>query len=284
MTQPASTPIDLETGALEVDIRLARSSRIGDYLLGGRDNFPIDRTVTDYITASLPGGNDTARAIARATQACVGRILRYLATEAGIDQFLHIGTGVPTKTNLDEIVVQLPPNSRVVSVVSDPVVVAHARSLLARAQQSMVYVHASLRDPEDLLRQASATLDESKPIAVLAFRVLQLVESHDDGAVYEAVARLMDGVASGSYLAITHLASDIHPDELAVAADRYRQMLREEKMSTLVPRSHADVSGFFDGLELVEPGVVPTIEWRPDAEVRTGEMTPPVYAGLGRKP
>lgn len=283
MTKPAAEPVDVETDALDVDIRLARSTRIGDYLLGGSENFPIDRRVTEYITAGLPGGNDTARAIARATQACVGRIMRYLADEVGIRQFLNIGTGIPTRNNISEVADHLTRQSRLVYMVSDPVVIAHARSLMSSAQQSITYVHASLREPEDILRQAATTLDDTEPVAVLAFRVLQLVESNDD-AVHCLVARLMQGLPSGSHLAITHLASDVHADELSEAASRYKQMVRESKMATLVPRSHAEISRLFEGLELVDPGVVPTVDWRPDETSNGQQPTPPIYAAVGRKP
>lgn len=283
MTKPTAEPVDVKTDALGVDIRVARSPRIGDYLLGGSDNFPIDRKVTDYITAGLPGGNDTARAIARATQACIGRIMRFLVDEVGIRQFLNIGTGIPTRNNMSEVAEYLTRQSRLVYVVSDPVVIAHARSLMSSAQHSIAYVHGSLREPEDILRQAAATLDDTQPVAVLAFRVLQLVESKDDDAVHCVVARLLDGLPSGSHLAITHLASDIHADQLTEAASRYKQMVRESKMATLVPRSHAEISRLFDGLELVDPGVVPTVHWRTD-EPSNGQPTPPVYAAVGRQP
>jgi hypothetical protein len=273
-TNPGQDPV-------EIDIGTAQPARMTNYLLGGDDNFAVDREVIEYITAALPGGSDAARAAIRASRAFVERAVRYLASAVGISQFLSIGTGIPPADHVAEVAQRFgSPGSRIVYVITDPVVLARARSLWRRSPEGVInFVRGDVRDPERILRRSASTLALTRPVAVLVFGVMHLV--HDTPAAHQAVARLLADLPSGSHLVMTHLASDIRADELAGAVERMHRMAHEAKVRPFALRTHAEVARFFDGLELVEPGVVPTDLWRPD---EAGESTSFIYAGVGRKP
>jgi S-adenosyl methyltransferase len=209
------------------------------------------------------------------------RMTAYLAGEAGIHQFLDVGTGLPTSPNMHEIAQSLQPASRIVYVDNDPIVLAHARALLtSNAEGSTAYLHADLRQPEEILAdpRLMATLDLSEPVALMMFGVLHFLPDDDDP--YGIVSRLLAALPSGSYLAIQHPTRDFYPEN--VGADRsYR--------SAGIPfqyRSREEFGRFLDGLELVPPGLVPMIEWRADSEPgpRPSVTEAGAYAALGRKP
>src|SRR5580700_4812101 len=257
----------------EIDTTVAHPARVYDYWLGGKDNFAADREAGDRVLAVTPG----LRERVRANRGFLVRAVRYLAGEAGIRQFLDIGTGIPSANNTHEIAQQAAPDSRIVYVDNDPIVLTHARALLTGGPAgSIQYIDGDVRDAAAILQAAGQTLDLTRPTALLLLGMLHLIQ--DAEAPYEIVAGLMSALPSGSYLAISHPASDIHPGQ-AEAQRRYNE--RVSTPQTL--RTRAEVSRFFDGLDLVPPGVVYVHTWRPEP----GDIVPPdgvsAYGGVARK-
>jgi hypothetical protein len=270
-----------EPRSREIDTSVAHVARVYDYLLGGTANFEVDREAAERAYAAFPGGIDGVRADVRAHRALLGRVVRYLATEAGIRQFLDIGTGIPKQDNTHEVAQRAAPDSRIVYVDNDPSVLAHSRQLLtSTAQGACAYISGDLRDPGAITGQAAATLDLSRPVAVMLLGVLHFVP--DSGHPDALIARLLDPLAPGSYLALTHLAADVHTPELKETFSR----LSERMNATVVLRTHDKVSRLFDGLELVDPGVVQPPDWRPDPGTGTQTLAYPsaVWCGVARKP
>jgi len=257
-----------------IDTSVAHPARVYDYWLGGENNFPADREAGERVLAATPG----LRERVRANRAFLVRAVRYLAAEAGIRQFLDIGTGIPSANNTHEVALAVAPGSRIVYVDNDPIVLAHARELLAGGPQgSIQYIHGDVRDAAPIMDAAGRTLDFTRPAALLLLGMLHLIQ--DSEGPYDIVAALMDSLPAGSYLVISHPASDIHPGQ-AEAQRRYNE--RVSTPQTL--RTLAEVSRFFDGMELVPPGVVYVHTWRPDP----GDIVPPdgvsAYGGVARKP
>ncbi len=276
MSEPGSRPApsgrQLPT---EINTSVASPARIYDYWLGGKDNFPADQEAAEQVIEVFPGIIPGVRA----NRAFLGRAVRYLAGEAGIRQFLDIGTGLPTKDNTHEVAQSVAPESRIVYVDNDPIVLVHARALLAGTPQGATdYIQADLRDPDKILQGAAATLDFTKPVAITLLMILMLLT--DDGDPYGIVARLLEAVPSGSYLVISHPASDVDSGEIAEAYERLNERMGATQ-GTL--RSHAEVARFFDGLEMVEPGLVQLHRWRPDPGDPGLDRDVPAYAGVGRK-
>ena len=258
----------------EIDTSVAHPARVYDYWLGGKDNFTADREAGDRVLAATPG----LRERVRANRAFLVRAVRYLAAEAGVRQFLDIGTGIPSVNNTHEVAQQTAPDSRIVYVDNDPIVLTHARALLAGGPMgSIQYIDGDVRDVASITRAAARTLDSTQPTALLLLGILHLIQ--DAEGPYEIVARLMDALPSGSYLAISHPASDIHPGQ-AEAQRRYNE--RVSTPQTL--RTRAEVSRFFEGLDLVPPGLVYVHTWRPGPD----DIVPPdgvsAYGGVARKP
>ncbi len=253
------------------DTSVAHIARVYDYWLGGKDNFAADREAARQAIAANPG----IRAGVRANRAFLARAVRYLAGECGIRQFLDIGTGIPTAENTHEVAQAVAPESRIVYVDNDPVVLLHARSLLAsHPAGSADYIDADLRDTATILDGAARTLDFGQPVAILLLLVLHLIPDSDDP--YGIVARLMSAVPSGSYLVITHVAADVEVDAMAEMAQRLNRLVAEK--GTM--RGKADVARFFDGLELAEPGIVQPQLWRPDGP---GPVNVAAWSGVARK-
>lgn len=262
-----------------IDTSKACAARVYDYLLGGIDNFEVDRETARIANADMPGGLDGARANVAANRRFLGRAVRYLAGEAGIRQFLDIGTGIPNDSNVHAVAQALTPEARVVCVDYDPVVLAHAHTLMAStAEGAAAFVDGDLRDPESILKRAAETLDLTQPVAVLLVAVLHFLTDEDDP--YGIVDLLMHAVGPGSYLVISHGASDIDAENMALLTKRLSERSRE----TFVWRSHSQVARFFEALELVEPGVVPIEEWRPDGSSSDVAWTVPFYGAIGRRP
>jgi hypothetical protein len=261
----------------EINTSVPTPARMYDFWLGGKDNFPADRRAGEAVLEVFP---EMRRGVLQ-NRALLGRMVQYLAGEAGIRQFLDIGTGLPTKDNTHEVAQAVAPESRVVYVDNDPLVLVHARALLESSPQGVTkYVEADLRDPDKILGGAAETLDFNEPVAITLLMILMLIE---DKEAYESVGRLMDAVPSGSYLAISHPAGDVDSGgEISVAYERLAELMPERP--TL--RSKDQVVRFFDGLEMVEPGLVQLHRWRPDPA--DAESVPhydvPAYAGVGRKP
>jgi hypothetical protein len=256
------------------DARVAHPARVYDYWLGGKDNFEADRIAGEETIAAYPA----IRASARANRAFLARSVRYLAAEAGVRQFLDIGTGLPTASNTHEVAQSMAPESRVVYVDNDPLVLSHARALLTSSPEGVTaYLDADLRDTDRILEQAADTLDFTKPVAIMLLAILHYIP--DLGEAQRIVARLISAVPSGSYLTISHAASDISPEEMAEMIKRMNQHLAE---GNHVTRSHEVVTQFFDGLEVLKPGVVRVTQWRPES-LAEAEGPTSLWGGVARK-
>jgi hypothetical protein len=263
------------SGTAELDTGVPHIARVYDYWLGGKDNFAADRDAAKKVIATAPH----VLASVRAQRAFLGRVVRFLVAEAGIRQFLDIGTGLPSASNTHEVAQREAPESRVVYVDNDPIVLAHARALLAsNPEGATAYLDADLRDTGRLLAEAADTLNFGQPIALMLLGVLHCIPDEDDP--HAIVARLLAAVPPGSYLVVAHPASDIAAEQMARSSRDYN----EKAAAPVTMRTHAQVSRFFDGLELVEPGVVQLHRWRPGA----GDLAPDGelanYGGVGRKP
>ena len=256
-----------------IDASVPHSARIWNYWLGGKDNYEVDRRAGDQYRQLFPQIVDAARA----GRYFLARAVRFLAGEAGIRQFLDIGTGLPTVDNTHEVAQRAAPESRIVYVDNDPLVLAHARALLTSTPEGECdYIDADMNHPGAILRAAARTLDFRQPAAVIMLGVLGHVS--DDERARSIVARVLAGVPSGSYLV---LADSINE------GDRHIEAGRQYSQTGAVPyhlRTPAQIAAFFAGLDLVEPGLVPVSQWRPEpspfpsVEVRTA------LAAIGRKP
>jgi len=256
------------------DTSVAHQARIYDYLLGGKDNYAADRAAAE---ATLKVWPEFAFA-AQSNRAFLGRVIRYLAADAGIRQFLDVGTGIPTAGNTHQIAQAIAPESRVVYVDYDPIVLAHARALLTSNEAGATdYIHADLRDTPAIIAQARQLLDFTKPVAVSLMAILHAIPDADDP--YAIVARLMDAVPSGSYLAISHPTSDALRPE---AKDDVLDVLNRSAQQQFTTRGREQVARFFAGLDLVEPGLVLVEEWRADPAPGDARKSS-IWAAVGRK-
>jgi hypothetical protein len=255
------------------DTSVAHIARVYNYWLGGKENYAADRAAGDRTMAEFPG----IVASARGNRAFLRRAVRFLVTEAGIRQFLDIGTGIPASDNTHEVAQYLAPQSRVVYVDNDPVVLAHARALLtSTAEGATDYLDADMRKPGPILAGAAETLDFSRPVAIMLFAVLQLLG--DDDEPYRVVSDLLAAVAPGSYLALSHPTSDLQHGQVTAMVSQLNNLIAE-KVTT---RSRDQVARFFTGLELVGPGLVNVSEWRPDAG--PAQAPAALWVGVARKP
>ncbi|RRO14732.1 SAM-dependent methyltransferase [Saccharopolyspora rhizosphaerae] len=265
-------------GVQDLRTDVAHGARIYDYILGGKDNYAVDRAAAEasqQVWPALP-------VHMRANREFMHRAGRFLATERGVDQFLDIGTGIPTSPNLHEVVQEVEPEARVVYTDNDPIVLAHARALMSRTGQGRTaYVEADLRDPDTILssREFRETLDPDRPIALMLIAVVHFIE--DDDEALDVVRRIVEVLPSGSYVAATIATDDYAPELLAEVRRAYH-----EHGETLKFRDHDQALRFFDGLEVLEPGVVQVHKWRPDdpASLDVPEADIAMYAGIARKP
>jgi hypothetical protein len=263
-------PVDLRTD-------VPHSARIYDYLLGGKDNFQADREAAAGITVDWP---NLAKSM-RANRAYMARVAHYLATERGIRQFLDIGTGLPTAPNLHEVVQKVAPESRVVYVDNDPIVLVHARALLtSSAEGRTAYIDADLHDPDTILTapQVSATLDLSQPVAVSLIAVLQFVVDEDEA--HRIIDKLMEPLCPGSLLALSTVTADSAPEEVNQGVAAYNAQGIGTKARDL-----AAILELFRGVDLVDPGVVLVNHWRPDEAAKaTEDAHVHMYGGVAVKP
>jgi len=259
----------------QIDTRVASIARIYDYWLGGKDNFKADREAAELMIQQYP---DIVTGV-RKNRAFLGRAVHYLAAEAGIRQFLDIGTGLPSSNNTHEVAQRTAPDSRIVYVDNDPIVVIHAQALLTSTPEgACAYVDADIRDTGKILKDAANVLDFSRPVGVCLIMILQFIPDEDDPA--SIVRALIDAMPSGSYLTIAHPASDV--DQYVGPA--LRQLNTRMGGTRAVPRSHEQVSRFFDGLELLEPGLVQLHRWRPGPGVDDIGRDLAAYGAVARKP
>lgn len=256
-----------------IDTSVAHPARIWDYWLGGKDNFAADREAAEAILQSTP----LVAHIARADRLFLASVVHHLAADAGIRQFLDIGTGLPTANNTHEVAQQAAPAARVVYVDNDPIVLLHARALLTSDPRGRTdYIDADLRETGKILDAAAGTLDFSQPVAVMLLGILLFLQDSEDP--YGIVGRLMEATAPGSYLAVTHGASDIDPEAMAELSRRYN----ERAAVPMTLRTKAELTRFFGGLELIAPGIVPLDSWHLGEE-QAGAGILGAYCGLGRK-
>ncbi|MBX6749697.1 MAG: SAM-dependent methyltransferase [Micromonosporaceae bacterium] len=267
MSEPAAGHLS------RLDTTVAHSARLWNYLLGGKDHFAVDRAAGDKLLALLPEFG----ASARASRAFLRRAVRHLTADVGIRQFLDIGTGLPTAENTHEVAQAIAPESRILYVDNDPMVLAHARVLLTSTVEGRTdYLEADIRDPERIFKVAATTLDLDQPVGVILLGVLDFLP--DDKEAYGAVKALVDAVAPGSHVVISHPTWEVNP----VAVDRAIEIWNSHGCPPICARTPEAIAGFFAGLELLEPGVVSCSQWRPDNDV---DATPVIdYGGVGRKP
>jgi len=246
-----------------------------NYWVGGKDNYAADRAAAEAVMRAFPA----LPVIARQARRFLGDVVQQLAAAHGVRQFLDIGTGLPTADNTHEIAQRMAPDSRVLYVDNDPVVLAHARALLTSAPDGKTdFIQADLRDTATILAQAARTLDLSQPVAILLIAVLHFISEEDDP--YAIVARLMDAMPAGSYLAIGHAASDIRPQDTQQGFRTYN----ERSPVKLTPRSRQQIDRLVAGLDPVGPGVVPLSEWFEQDPLGSGGADLVGYCGLLRKP
>jgi hypothetical protein len=267
--------VDIGSAAV-IDTSVAHSARAYDYWLGGRTHYQADRDLGDAIMDAVP----TMKFMARANRSFLKRAVTHLAGEAGISQFLDVGTGIPGPGNVHEVAQAINPAARVQYVDNDPIVLAHATPLLAGTRFGDTdFLLADLRNPQRIVDHVAATttIDLSQPVALLLVAILMFFR--DDEDPYAMAATLLDALPSGSYLVVSHPTADFNPEEMAaaVAAAGYAGV-------TLAPRDEAGVKRFFAGTELVDPGVVPVLDWRPEDGRAPNPRAAYYYAGIGRKP
>ncbi|AQS65862.1 SAM-dependent methyltransferase [Streptomyces pactum] len=271
MSDPVTTPGT--AGHQKIDTSVPHSARIWNYWLGGKDNYPVDEEAGDAYTAVFPG----IVTIARSSRAFLRRNITYLVAEAGVRQFLDIGTGLPTADNTHEVAQRIAPETRIVYVDNDPMVLAHARALLySTPEGATAYIDSDVLDPDGVLRDAARTLDFDRPVALILSNILGHVADYDQAR--SIVTRLMDALPSGSYLSVNDGSRGVDPE-----FDRAQDAYNESGAAPYILRTVDQITAFFDGLELVDPGVVPVTRWRPeagsDAPALIGE-----HGGLARKP
>ncbi|MEY9842172.1 SAM-dependent methyltransferase [Streptacidiphilus sp. EB103A] len=265
--------IDPKGSPPELDVTIPHSARMWNYWLGGKDNYAADRQAAEQVMAVFPGIVD----VARASRALLARVVAYLAAEAGVRQFLDIGTGLPTADNTHEVAQAIAPQSRIVYADNDPLVLVHARALLTSSPEgATAYIDADVRDPDTILAEAAKTLDFTQPVALVMLGILGNVPDYEQAQAI--VKRLVDAVPSGSYLVVND-GTDTSTERVQ-ATDRHN----EGGVATYFNRSPAQIAGYFQGLDLLEPGVVSASRWRPEPNP-FGE--PPIvdaYCAVARKP
>lgn len=270
-----------ETAALddweptEIDTSVAHSARVYDYWLGGKDNFPADRELAEQIIAAVPN----MRAMARANRDFLAKAVTHLVEEGGIRQFLDVGTGIPTAGNTFEVAQALAPESRVLYVDNDPIVLAHARAMISSHPAGRTsFILGDLRKPESILEHPAFAriIDLDQPVGLLLIAVLMLFKDAEDP--WAMVRALIDALPSGSYVALSQPTADFAPDEVAVAV-----AAAEHAHVTLTPRSRSEVARFLEGLELLDPGVVPVLGWGKVAD-GVDVNSAYYYGAVARKP
>ena len=257
----------------KIDTSVPHPARVYDYWLGGKDNFEVDRQVATATTAAAPGVQQGARD----NRAFLGRAVRFIA-EQGVRQFLDIGTGIPTQGNVHEVAQSVAPDARVVYVDNDPIVMTHARALLRGSPEGKtVYIEADLREPDTILKHPDtlATIDFTQPIGLIIVGTLMFIKDTDDP--FGLVKRFTDPLPSGSYLAISHVTADFDPEAVGASARAYNK-----GPTPFTPRTGAQIATFFEGFDLVEPGLVKVFDWRPD-EKPADRIGAGAYGAVGVK-
>jgi hypothetical protein len=257
-----------------IDTSKAHPARVYDYWLGGKDNFAADREAGELALRAYP---QLAQAV-RANRKFLARAVRYLTREAGVTQFLDLGTGIPAADNTHQVAQREAPQSRIVYVDNDPVVLLHAAALLRSSSPGVCdYIEADLRDPAGILDGAARTLDFTQPVALMLLAIMQFIPDEENPV--GLVSTLLKGLPSGSYLVLSHPTDDFNPNEQGESIRRYNERVADP--ATL--RDREGTTRFFAGLEVLEPGVVGVSQWRPDSDL-TAAMPSSMWCGVGRKP
>jgi O-methyltransferase involved in polyketide biosynthesis len=275
VNHPNEPPLQDTHPSEKLDPRVAHNARVWNYWLGGKDNYAADQEVGDQVSAMFP----VIRDVALADRAFLGRAVTFLAGEAGIRQFLDIGTGLPTANNTHEVAQHVAPQSRIVYVDNDPLVLAHARALLTSAPEGAThYIDADVHDPDAIVRAASTSLDFNQPVAIMMLGILNFVLDTDQAQAI--VRRLLDAVPSGSYLALTHPTTELGGEGNEAAM----KFWNENATPPITARSRAEVTRFFDDLKLLEPGIVSCSLWRPEANPFGEPAAVPQFGAVAEKP
>ena len=266
----------IERGPLPgIDTTVPHSARFWDYLLGGKDNYSVDREVGEKVLLIDPDLRDAARA----DRGFLVRAVQYIVGSGGIRQLLDIGTGLPTVNNTHEVAQATARECRIVYVDNDPLVLVHARALLTSTPEGRTaYLNADVRDPERILHDAAETLDFTQPVALMLLGIINYII--DDAEADAVVERLLAALPSGSYLALSHPTAEIHGEAVEASMRHWN----ESGAAPIRTRSRAELIRFFDGLELLEPGVVSCSFWRPDRNQIGIRTEVHQYCGLARKP
>jgi S-adenosyl methyltransferase len=261
------------TTPLGIDTTVPTTARMYDFWLGGHDNFAADRTAALAVSEAAP----EAPLLARENRKFLRRVVRYLAAEAGIVQFLDIGTGLPTQGNVHQVAQAVNPDARVVYVDNDPMVLAHSRAL--KTGGNTVVIEADLRQPQVILDHPGtrALIDFTRPLAVLLVAVLHFVG--DDDRPHSTVRTICDALPPGSYLVLSHVTGDIRPEVAAKSETEYKKVTPGATL-----RTQEEILRFFSGLDLLDPGLVQVPRWRPDEPEPPGADKIWVLGGVGRKP
>ncbi|WP_327379355.1 SAM-dependent methyltransferase [Streptomyces sp. NBC_01212] len=252
----------------------AHPARVYNVWLGGKDHYQVDQEAAELAAEANP----TIVPSVRANRAFLGRAVRHLAT-TGIRQFLDIGTGIPAADNTHEVAQRAAPESRVVYVDNDPIVLTHARALLVSGPDGQTdYVQADARDVDTILHEASRTLDLDEPVGLMLVAILQYIKDAEDP--WDITGRLLDRLAPSSHLVLSHPAADVTAPEVAESMRIYNE--RAASHASATPRTQAEVERFFEGLEILEPGVVTLTRWRPEAS-DVPDDTLPMWCAVARK-
>ncbi len=262
------------SGSARLNTGVAHNARVWNYWIGGKDNYEVDQQVGDHV-ASI---NPVIRDIARADRDFLRRAVTHLTRDRGVRQFLDIGTGLPTADNTHEIAQRIAPDARIVYVDNDPIVLVHARTLLTGSREGATdYIDADVHDPDAIVTRAAGTLDLTRPVAVMMLGILNFVLDTD--AARDIVRRIMAATAPGSFLVLTHPTFDAEVGgELQVPA---MEFWNENATPPITARSAADIAAFFEGLDLIEPGLVSCSQWH--AESGTAVVVPQ-YGAVAVKP
>ncbi|MET8122609.1 SAM-dependent methyltransferase [Micromonospora sp. NPDC005189] len=265
-----------------IDPRIPSVARVYDFFLGGKDNFEVDRKVAEQALRITPDGPEAGQA----NRAFLRRVIRFLVTEAGIDQFLDIGSGLPTQGNVHEVATEQNPKAQVVYVDNDPIVLAHGRALLA-AEGTATVIQADVRAPQEILNHPEVRrfLDSGRPIGLLLFAILHHLGDDDDPRA--VAAALIDALPSGSYVAISHFRDPAERDPEGSRKAREVERVFNESLGTGRWRTDEEILSFADGLTLLEPGLVPLAEWRPEPGTPAAKQTDTYHTFVGllaRKP
>jgi hypothetical protein len=264
-----------------IDVNTPNVARMWDYQLGGKDNFAADREAAEMVNEAMRRVNSPdGRAVARENRAFLQRAVRFLAGEAQIGQFIDIGAGLPTQGNVHQAAHEVAPQARVVYADYDPVVVVHGQALLTGTDKTTV-IHADLRQPDKILNdpELRRMIDLGQPVAILLIAVLHLLTDDDDPV--GVVTQLRDAMAPGSYLVVTHATRQTRPAAATALSDEFKRL---RVTTPIVPRSREEIERFFDGFDLVEPGLVFPALWHPDTAPAQGDAGAEwMFAGVGRK-